>query len=322
MENLTAFGLNEVSLLDNILLEISPMELQFIRCTCILFMERIHYLIPYLYRKWGVEKSIEDIRSETSAWKFESLVRCSLTYYPDTLSFQYGMLDRLCIYALKHGYSEAKCISYYRDVHLDRGNFTYHNEVKFLAWKRGYKILLNLCPFSLVEDSIYKSYFEKSELRLSVNVIDKVEQFIEQIQFNPHVSIEDYAGIISTCVSYIDVMKVDLIRGLEASVYDELDANYLYIAGYFLGCYLPELDLFTANLPKKKAPYKFLNHTAMKFWTDEDIGDIKLTPFSLLPLSLALYRPDLYVKRLPKLSQNYNKQILDPYYKEMLYYMN
>lgn len=212
--------------------------------------------------------------------------------------------SRSIIDALLRGKSEEECLMY-PILFQQNGCYNTYEEIHYLSWKYGYERLRSKLELVLpkeeqlsysIRNAVYQSYFHGTPFPSSFEYeYEYVCYSIEQFLFNPHItSISEYAKLVAiTLVSSSAI--ADFVRGLEAFTYNEEDADYYYIAGYFLGLHLPanELRLLVSAhvpavvfLPCLREHYRFINPKVSHLLTREDIPHL---PNYLV----STYRPDL-----------------------------
>lgn len=196
--------------------------------------------------------------------------------------------------------SEEECLSH-SIIFEENDHFNTYEEIHYLARRRKYYKLLSELEAKLsgrdkqlyeIRDCIYQCYW--NNIPFPTNFDNELTCYVvEQFLFNPHItSISEYGKLVAiTLISSNNIQ--DFVRGLEDRFYNESDAEYYYIAGYFLGLHLPEnhLRLFITEhikqpvfLPSPREHYPFVNSKVSEELIDKDTSSI---PDYLL----SIYRP-------------------------------
>lgn len=297
MNNLAAFGLDEISLLDIIFINIYPTYLTNVRATCKLFHSRINSLIPKLYQRWVVDLPLNIIKQDTEQWKFKDLIICSLTMSPVPDSMKLKRKDELIINALSKGYSEDECLQYMR-VYLDMNYRGRHNmsKILYLSYKRGYKLITNLFRDSRwdIYHKLFSSLFEGTAFQLE-DIGDESE-VIENLLYHPLMSIDEYMFLLKLCLTAQPESHIGFKLGLEAALFDENEVNCYYLIGYFLTLHVERTKLvnylssmnIVATIPGNKTFVEFFNNHTIDLYNDLD--SVINTPGYLN--SLCTYRPE------------------------------
>lgn len=319
MDNLTAFGLNEPSLLDIIFVNIHPVYLVNIRKTCKLFHDRVKNIIPQLYQKWVVNIPLNKIRKDTQKWKFKELITCSLIMTPVPESMKLTRRDRILVNALLKRYPEDECLQYVDSkVNVSyTGKFFTTTEVLFLAYKYGYKSIVNSYANELwsLHPRLFSCLFEGTVFELHDD--DALSEVMEELLTHPHISIDEYMHLLKICLNEETGTNNDFILGLEAVEFDEDEGNAYYLIGYFLALHVERNKLMTyltdmeirANIPSNKANYQFYNNFTIDSYSNLE----SITNLRGYASCLSIYNPQKYVEVMGNKSV-FDQKITHPYY--------
>jgi len=326
MENLTAFGLNEISILDIIFTYIHPVHITNVRATCKLFYNRVTNIIPALYQKWVVDLPQNEIKDRTKDWKFDKLIIYSLIMSPVPESLQLPRKERLLVNALLKHYPEEECLQYAQiGTCFSYCKFTNLDEALFLAFKLGYQSIIDhlrngilnsyfRATFNECYHNIFNAYFRGMPLKPEENI--DIGETMDKLLEHPHISMDTYLDMLKICLTLQVEEHSHFISGLQAQTLNEEYESFYYSIGYFLALYVERNKLnqfltdlkITVNIPGNKAAYQFYTNHSIDSW----IGLESIPNMRGFINSLALYRPHIYAK-LPQNLRS-GRMTLNPYY--------